>query len=200
MWQNIFDLCRSYPEIVVFLAIAIGYFIGKIKVFGFNIGSTAGVLLSALVLGQMNIEVSTLLKAVAFALFIFTIGYKVGPQFFGSLKKEGLHYLWLSLFVALVALATVICMGKIFGFDKGTTAGLFGGAMTQSAVIGTAEGAIRHLSISAAEKATLEGNIAIACAITYVFGVVGLVIFYKVVPRLMKINLKEVARKLEHEL
>lgn len=200
MINDIVAVCRNNPEIVVFMALAIGYFIGKIKIFGFNLGSTAGVLLSALALGQMNIPISSLLKTVAFALFIFTIGYKVGPQFFNALKKDGLKYLWLSLFVGFVALFLAIFLGKMFHFDKGTTAGLLGGALTQSAVIGTAEGAIRHLSVAASVKTTLESNIAVAYAITYIFGTAGLVVFYKLVPRIMKIDLKAEARKLEEEM
>jgi len=200
MVHDIVEICRSYPQIVVFLAIAIGYFVGKMKLHGFNIGSTAGVLIIALVLGQMNIKVPPLLKAVSFALFIFCMGYKVGPQFFGALKKEGLHYIWLSLFLALLGLVIAILLGKAFGFDKGTTAGLLAGAMTQSSVIGTAEGAIKHLSISAADQTTLESNVAVAYAITYVFGTAGLIFFFKMIPRLMKIDLRNEARKLEEEM
>ncbi|MCK4388277.1 MAG: aspartate-alanine antiporter [Dehalococcoidia bacterium] len=200
MVDDIVEICRSYPQIVVFLAIAIGYFVGKIKLRGFNIGSTAGVLIIALVLGQMNIEVPPLLKAVSFALFIFCMGYKVGPQFFGALKKEGLHYIWLSLFLALLGLVIAILLGKGFGFDKGTTAGLLAGAMTQSSVIGTAEGAIKHLSVSAADQTALESNVAVAYAITYVFGTAGLIFFFKMIPRLMKIDLRNEARKLEEEM
>ncbi len=200
MLHDIVTICRSYPQIAVFLAIAIGYFVGKIKFHGFNIGSTAGVLLAALLIGQMNIEVPALLKAVSFALFIFCMGYKVGPQFFGALKKEGLHYVWLSLFFALLGLVIAILLGKAFGFDKGTTAGLLAGAMTQSSVIGTAEGAIKHLSISAAHKTALESNVAVAYAITYLFGTAGLIFFFKMVPRLMRIDLRKEARKLEEEM
>ncbi len=81
MVDNIVGLFQNYPQLAVFLAIAIGYYVGKLKIFGFNLGSTAGVLIAALFIGQMNIPVPSLLKTVAFALFIFTIGYKVGPQF-----------------------------------------------------------------------------------------------------------------------
>ncbi|KPJ68586.1 hypothetical protein AMJ44_06165 [candidate division WOR-1 bacterium DG_54_3] len=197
MWDFFIDLCKSYPQILIFLAIAIGYYVGKIKFFGLNLGSTAGVLLMALLLGQMNIEMPPLLRAVGFALFIFTIGYKVGPQFFGALRKEGIHYVWLSLVVALTGLITAIALGKLFGFNAGTVAGLLGGAMTQSTVIGTADGAITVLPISAAEKATLQSDVAVAYAITYIFGVVGVVIFFKMVPGLLKLDLKEEARKLE---
>ena len=200
MWHDILELFRSYPQIVIFLAVAIGYTIGKIKIFGFNLGSTAGCLLAALVLGQMAIDVPPLVKTIAFALFIFTIGYKVGPQFFGSLKKDGLNYIWISLVVAFAGLATAIILGKIFGLGRGLTAGLLSGAMTQSSVIGTAEGAIAHLSSSSAEKATMVSNVAIAYAITYIFGTAGMVLFMKIVPKLMRIDLKAEARKLEMEL
>jgi len=200
MVDNIVGLFQNYPQLAVFLAIAIGYYVGKLKIFGFNLGSTAGVLIAALFIGQMNIPVPSLLKTVAFALFIFTIGYKVGPQFFGGMKKDGIKYFWLSLFVGLVGLGVTIALGKFFGFDKGTTAGLLGGSLTQSAVIGTAEGAIKHLSITAAQKTTLESNVAIAYAITYIFGTAGLVIFYKLIPKIMGINLKEEAKKLEREM
>jgi len=200
MVNDILGLCRNNPQIVIFLALAIGYSIGKIKIFGFNLGSTAGVLIAALFLGQMNIEIHPLLKTVAFALFIFTIGYKVGPQFFNGLKKDGLGYLWISLFVGFFGLIVAIILGKMLGFDKGSTAGLLGGALTQSAVIGTAEGTIKHLQITDALKATLESNVAIAYAITYIFGTAGLVVFYKIVPKLMKVNLKEEAKKIEQEM
>jgi putative transport protein len=197
MVHDVVELCRAYPQIVIFLAISIGYFVGKIKIHGFSFGATTGCLLTAIVIGQIGVEVPGILKTVGFALFIFAIGYKVGPQFFGGLKKEGLHYLWISLVVAFAGLATVVLLSKLFGFDQGTAAGLLGGAMTQSAVIGTAEGAIRHLAISAADKATLESNVAVAYAITYVFGTAGLIIFFKMLPGILKLDLKAGAKKLE---
>ncbi|MBU1026482.1 MAG: aspartate-alanine antiporter [Candidatus Margulisbacteria bacterium] len=196
MVEFIVRLFQDNPQLAVFLAIAIGYFVGKIKFFGFNLGSTAGVLLAALLIGQMDITVYPLLKAVGFALFIFTIGYKVGPQFFGALKKEGVHYIWLSLVVAATALATAVILAKLFGFDRGTAAGLLGGAMTQSSIIGTADGAIKNLAISGAEKAVLESNVAIAYAITYIFGVAGLIVFFKLIPKLLRIDLKKEAADL----
>ncbi len=194
------NIFQSYPQLAIFLALAIGYFVGKIKIFGFSLGSTAGVLLSAMLIGQMDIAVTPLLKTVAFALFIFAIGYKVGPQFFGALRKEGKYYIIISIVVALIALITAVLLAKLFGFDAGTTAGMLSGAMTQSTIIGTADGAIKQLSISAAEKAVLESNVAIAYAITYVFGVAGLIIFFKLVPKILRIDLKKEARELEAKL
>jgi putative transport protein len=197
---DIVSICRLHPQLLIFLSIAIGYAVGQIKVVGFSLGSTASVLLAALVLGQIGVEIDPLLKSIAFALFIFTIGYKVGPQFFGGLKKEGLSYIILALFVAIVGLVTAVLLGKLFGFNKGTVAGLLSGAMTQSSIIGTAEDAVRALPIDAAHQRLLNSDIAVAYAITYIFGVAGLILFYKIVPRLLKIDLKAESQKLEASL
>lgn len=200
LWHDVVSICKDHPQLLIFLSLAIGYFVGKLKLFGFSLGSTASVLLAALALGQLDVTITPLIKAVAFALFIFTIGYKVGPEFFGALKKEGLEYVALSIFVAVVGLITAVVLGKLFGFNQGTTAGLMSGAMTQSSIIGTAEDAIHSLSVSAAEQTILSTDVAIAYAITYLFGVAGLILFYKLVPRILGINLKQEAKQLEGQL
>src|SRR4030042_6926118 len=108
MWESIVSVCRNNPQILIFLAIAIGYAAGKLKFRGFSLGPTTCTLLAALVLGQLNVQVPALLKKVAFALFMFGIGYKVGPQFFRALRKEGLHYIYISLVTSFVALGVAI--------------------------------------------------------------------------------------------
>ena len=115
------------PEILVFLSLAAGYIIGKIKIKGFGIGTTASVLLAAMCLAQFGIEIPSILKSTSFALFAFCIGYQVGPQFFGALRKEGINYLIITIVVALTGLAAAILIGKAFHFDPGTTAGIFAG-------------------------------------------------------------------------
>jgi putative transport protein len=197
MMQIISGIIQECPEILIFLSLAIGYIIGKMKIMGFGIGTTASVLLVAMMLGQFGIEVPPILKSISFALFAFCIGYQVGPQFFSALRKEGIKYLWISIVIVLAGLVTAITVGKLLHFDKGTTAGLFAGAMTQSAVIGTADGAVDQLAISDAEKQTLYNNIAVSYAISYIFGVVGVIIFFKFLPGLLRINLKSEARNLE---
>ena len=200
MEREISSLIHESPEILVFLSLAAGYFIGKFKIKGFGIGTTASVLLAAMVLGQFSIDVPPILKSISFALFAFCIGYQVGPQFFGALRKEGMNYLWISLVVVLTGLATAVGLGKLLHFDAGTTAGLFAGAMTQSAVIGTANGAVDQLAITAEAKKILSNNIAVAYAITYLFGVVGVIIFFKLLPNLFRINLKAEAKDLERNM
>src|SRR4030066_99056 len=200
MWESIVNICRNKPQILIFLALAIGYAAGKLKFRGFSLGPTTCTLLAALVLGQMNVQVPALLKTVAFALFMFGIGYKVGPQFFGALKREGLHYIYISLVTAFVALGTAIILGKLLHFDQGTTAGFFAGSVTQSAAIGTAEGAIGQLPISDVQKSALDTNVAVGYAITYIFGTAGTILFLKMIPGFWKISLKEEARKLEAKM
>jgi len=193
-------IIKENPEVFVFLAMAGGYALGRVKIKGFGIGTTASVLLVAMALGQSGVAVPAVLKSIAFALFAFCIGYQVGPQFFGALKKEGVNYLLVSVVVAAAGLATAVALGKALHFDKGTTAGLFAGAMTQSAAIGTADGAVDQLAISVAEKQTLYDNIAVSYAITYLFGVVGVIVFFKLLPRLFGIRLREEARALEESM
>ncbi|MCK5632762.1 hypothetical protein KAH94_03370, partial [bacterium] len=100
-------------------------------------------------------------------------------------------------FFALTGLITAIILGKLFGFDKGTTAGLLSGSLTQSSIMGTAQESIKTLSISYAQKTTLISNVAIAHAVTYIFGFAGVILFYKLIPGLLRINLKKEAKQLE---
>lgn len=194
------DLFRSYPQVPVFLALAAGYWLGKIRFFGLNLGSTAGVLLVALVLGQIKVSVPEPLPSIGFALFMFAIGYRIGPSFSSALKKEGPRYIWLALSVSFTALATAIALARWFGLDAGTAAGLLSGAMTQSAILGTADGAIRGLMLPDAQRSTLLANVAIAYAITYIFGTAGRILYFRLAPRGLGLDLRSEAKKLEQEM
>ncbi len=201
MLHDMAVIMRTNPEIVIFLALAIGYFLGKrIKVFGVSLGTTASVLLAALVVGQVGIEVPAIIKNISFALFIFCIGYKVGPQFFGALKGDGYKYILVTLVVAFSAVASVFILVKLLGLGQGTAAGIFAGAMTTSAALGTSEGAISQLPLAVAAKQVLNANVAVAYAITYIFGTAGAIVIIKLIPRFLKVDLKVEARKLEKEM
>jgi putative transport protein len=200
MLHNIISICRAYPEILIFLAISIGYLVGKLKIAGVTIGATAGVLITALLLGQVDVTIPPILKNFAFALFIFCIGYRVGPDFFGAIKKDGIKYIFLSVTLCIVAVTLSVIIAKIFHFDPGTTAGLFGGALTQSAVLGVAIGAVQTLNVAPEIKTFYETNVVTAYAITYIFGTVGFIFFLKIALRVMKINFKREAQKLEETL
>lgn len=197
MLHDIAELFRNYPQIPVFFALAVGYLAGRrLKIFGFSLGTTVSVLLVALAIGQVGVEIPALLRNTFFALFIFTIGYKVGPQFLGALRGAGGKFIVLSLVVAFTALAATLVIGRLLHFDQGTAAGILAGAMTTSAAIGTAEGAIRQLALTAAEKGTLDANVAIGYAIAYIFGTAGTILLLKMVPKVLGVDLRQEATKL----
>ncbi|MBD9515791.1 aspartate-alanine antiporter [Pseudomonas sp. PDM22] len=192
---------RANPEIAVFLGIALGVLLGRVRIGEFHLGSVAGALLMGLLIGQIGLEVPHVLKSVFFALFIYAVGFKSGPEFFGSLNRGTVKLVVLSVVLCATALATILVMNRIFQFDAGFTAGLGAGALTDTAIMGTASSAIAQLAIDEAAKSQLNSHMAVAYAITYVFGTIGLVVFVgSIAPRLLRVDLKESARELERQL
>jgi len=192
---------QQNPELAIFLALALGFAVGRIKFAGFSLGTVVGTLLAGVVIGQLDIKVPGLVKSVFFDLFLFTTGYKVGPQFFRGLKRDALSQMALTLVLCLTCLAAAFVAAKLFAYDVGTAAGLLAGAFTESTVIGTAGDAINRLAISAEETAALLNNIPVAYAVTYLVGTTAVVWFLpKVGPKLMGVDLKEEARKMEAQV
>jgi len=194
---------RSNPELALFLAIGLGYWIGARKIAGFSLGGVTGSLVAALLIGQAHVEVPGLVKTVLFMLFLFGTGYSVGPQFFRSLKGDGLQALAFTLVHCVAALGIAYAMARLLGLDLGMSAGLLSGGLTQSAAIGTASEVIMTLplSLSETERQTLVNHIAVADALTYVFGVVGPIWFLSsFVPRFLRIDLKAEAIAFEAKL
>src|SRR3954451_18012153 len=146
-------------------------------------------------------QVPAVVKYVFFDLFLFTTGYKGGPQFFRALKKDALPQVAITLVLCVTCLLAAFTAAKLLGYDMGTAAGLLAGAFTESTVIGTAGDAISRLSISAADKTSLTNNIPVAYAVTYLVGTAFIVWFLpNVGPKLMGVNLKEEARKLQEKI
>src|SRR5436190_9459741 len=192
---------REHQELAVFLTLAIGFFIGRLKIGTFSLGTAVGTLLAGVAIGQLNIQVPAVVKYVFFDLFLFTTGYKVGPQFFRALKKDALPQLAITLVLCITCLLAAFTAAKLLGYDIGTAAGLLAGAFTKSTVIGTASDAIGRLAISAADKTNLTNNLPVAYAVTYLVGTAFIVWFLpNVGPKLMRVNLKEEARKLRAKI
>jgi putative transport protein len=192
---------REHQELTIFLTLAVGFFIGRLRFGSFNLGTVVGTLLAGVLIGQLGIKVDPVVKNVFFDLFLFTIGYKVGPQFFRGLKKDALPQLVVTVVLCVTCLVCAFTASKLLGYDMGTAAGLLAGAFTESTVIGTAADAINRLTLPAAEKTALVNNIPIAYAVTYLIGTAFIVWFYpNVGPRLMGINLKEESRKLQAQV
>ncbi|MBD8010146.1 aspartate-alanine antiporter [Acinetobacter pecorum] len=191
---------KHSPEILLFLSLAIGFWIGKFQFGKFQLGGVAGSLLAAVVLSLIGVPVDNGVKAILFALFIYAVGFESGPQFFKSLGPKSLKEILLAVFMAVCGLATVLIMAKIFQLDKGMAAGLAAGGMTQSAIIGTAGDAISRLDLPAAEIQRLQANVAIGYAVTYIFGSLGaIIICASIVPKFMGRGIRDDALKAQAE-
>src|SRR5512145_647276 len=129
---------RENPELAIFLTLALGFFIGRVRFGTFSLGNVVGTLLAGVLIGQLDIKVAPIVKTVFFDLFLFATGYKVGPQFFRGLKKNALPQVSLTLVLCVTSLLATVAAAKLFGYDCGTAAGLLAGAFTESTVIGTA--------------------------------------------------------------
>lgn len=194
-------LFQKSPEAALFLTLAIGYAIGKINFGRFQLGGVGGSLLAAVVISQVGVEIDNGVKSVMFALFIYAVGYNSGPQFFNSLNKSSLREIALAVILAVTALITVIVLAKMFHLDKGLAAGLAGGALTQSAIIGTAGDAIARLPLPADQIKQLQANVAIGYAVTYVFGSLGaIIVCVNILPRFMGMDIKTAAANIEAKL
>jgi len=192
---------REHQELAIFLTLAIGFLIGRIKIGTFSLGVVVGTLLAGVIIGQLDIKVPATVKYVFFDLFLFATGYKVGPQFFRGLKKDALPQVMLTLVLCVTCLLAAFFSAKLLGYDMGTAAGLLAGAFTESTVIGTAGDAIGRLDLPAAEMASLTNNIPVAYAVTYLVGT-GFIVWFlsNMGPKLMRVNLKDEARKLQEQI
>jgi putative transport protein len=192
---------RDNPELAIFLTLAMGFLIGRVKIGSFSLGIVVGTLLAGVLVGQLDIKVSPVVKAVFFDLFLFTTGYKVGPQFFRGLKRDALPQVALTVVLCMVCLLTAFGFAKLLGYDIGTAAGLLAGAFSESTVIGTAGQAIQRLASPEAEKIAWLNNIPVAYAVTYLVGTASLVWFIPTIgPKLMRINLREEGARMQAEI
>ena len=169
----IFNQLRERPELAIFLTIFLGFWLGKLRIGKFTLGTVTSVLLVGVVVGQLNIAVPGPVKSVFFLLFLFAVGYKVGPQFFRGLKKDGLPQVGFAVLMCIVSLVAPWILAKIMGYHIGEAVGLLAGSQTISAVIGVASDTINQLGISEAQKATYINAIPVSYAVTYIFGTAG---------------------------
>ncbi|WP_353506335.1 aspartate-alanine antiporter [Variovorax davisae] len=197
MFSQLADMLRAQPEIALFGVLALGYAFGQIRFGPIQLGGVCGTLIVALLVGQLGITLDDGVKNTFFMLFIFALGYAGGPQFFANLDAKGLRMGLLCLVEVVVVIGLVVGATRMFGFDQGTAAGLMAGAATESAVVGTATDAISKLALPPDEIRQLQANVVTAYSITYVFGLITIVVVTsQIFPLLLRINLREEADKL----
>ena len=176
MLDSFIDILRQYPALAVFLTLGTGFFIGKIRIGNFSLGSVTAVLLVGVLVGQLKIPVSGPLKMFFFLLFLFSIGYSVGPDFFKSLRGQGLRQAIFAVVMSSVCFGVTVSIAWLMGYTKGETIGLFSGSQTCSSLMGVGSEALGRLGLSP-DQLSREINIIPVCyAVTYIFGTLGTVI------------------------
>lgn len=187
---------KTYPPIAVFIALAFGYWFGKFNYRGLGLGAVTSTLIAAVAIGQFNIPISPMVGSFFFLLFLFAVGYGVGPQFVRGLAKDGLKQALFAVVVCLLCLGSVWLAARLAGYNAGTAAGLFAGSQTLSASMGLATDSINQLAITVEEKHRLLNEMPVAYAVTYLFGTVGSAIILALLgPKLLRVDLaKECAQ------
>ena len=190
-------LLTKEPLLALFATIALGYVAGKLKIGSFVLGGIAGTLLVGVLIGQFNVPIDSGIKAIFFSLFIYAVGFQGGPQFFHALNRRSLNQLLSSFVMCFTGLLCVLAAAWTFGLDRGMAAGLAAGGLTQSAILGTAGGAIGNLGLSADVIKTMQTNVAVGYAVCYIFGSLGPIIMVTwFFPMIMRWNIRDEAVKL----
>src|SRR5258706_6761525 len=164
---------RTYPELAIFLSLAIGFWIGPKKLWGFSLGNVTATVLAAVAIGQLGITVSGPVKAAFFIMFLFAIGYGVGPQFMRGLGKEGPRQIGFALLVLALCLSVPYLCARIAGLPLGYAVGLYAGSQTISASIGVATDQITRFGLPPDQAKSFTDQIPVGYAVTYIFGTIG---------------------------
>ncbi|MBS7544039.1 aspartate-alanine antiporter [Ancylobacter oerskovii] len=192
---------RDHPAIALFLTVALGYPLGTFKYRGISLGTVATTLLVGILVGQLHIQISHNVAIVFFLLFLFAIGYRVGPQFVRGIADDGVMQALFAVVVCAVTLATAYGVARLAGYSVGYGAGLFAGAATASSALGLSTTAIQGLGLSADETHAMIGALSTAFAMTYIFGTIGpILIISQIGPWLLHIDLVAACRAYEKRM
>ena len=170
----------------VFLIVALGFMLGRVKVKGLSLDVSA-VIFIALAFGHWGVTIPKELGNFGLVLFIFTIGIQAGPGFFHSFKSKGKTLILITLLIVASACLTGVGMKYLFGVDTPSIVGLIAGALTSTP------------GLAVAIDTTQSSSASIAYGIAYPFGVIGVILFVKLLPKLLRIDVEAEARKLEIE-
>src|SRR3954466_3037161 len=191
---------RQYPEIAIFLTLALGYFFGKFQFRGLGLGSVTATLLAGVLIGQIGITISAPLKATVFLLFLFAVGYGVGPQFVRGIAKDGVPQAVFAAVQCVFSLLVPVAIVKLAGYDLGYAAGFYSGSQTLSAAMGLSTDAINRLGLAAEDAKRMIDSMPLAYAVTYLFGTVGSAIVIALLgPALLRINLVTACKDYEEK-
>src|SRR3979490_3053151 len=191
---------RSYPEIAIFLSLALGYYFGSFTYKGLGLGAVTATLIAAVIIGQLEIKIGSPLKPTFSLMFLFGVGYGVGPQFVRGIAQDGLPQALFAVVVCFFCLGSAYLGAKLAGYDVGSATGLYAGSQTISASMGLATDAIGRLGLPPEESKKLLDAMPVAYAVTYIFGTIGSAIVLALLgPALLGIDLETACRRYEEK-
>jgi putative transport protein len=196
----LFSTLKQYPEIAIFLTLGIGYYFGKFTFKGIGLGAVTATLLAGVLIGQIGITIAQPLKATVFLMFLFAVGYAVGPQFVRGVARDGVPQALFSAVQCLLSLLIPVAIAKAAGYDLGYAAGLYSGSQTISAAMGLSTDAINRTGLAVDQAKALIDSMPVAYAVTYMFGTMGSAIVIAVLgPKLLGINLEAACKDYEQK-
>lgn len=197
MLDQITALFKAVPYLALFVSLFLGYLIGWVKVRSVSLGGICGTLVVAILIGQLGVTISDDAKNIAFATFIFALGFTAGPQFFANLNRQGLKLGVFTLIEVAAVLLLIVVWAEVLGLDPGTAAGLAAGSATESAMLGTATDAIGGLPVDPATVSTWQANVATAYSLSYLFGLITIVLFTsQFAEKIIRVDLRAEAERL----
>lgn len=157
---------------------AIGIFLQRLKIYGFSLGSAA-IVFVAMLFGHLGVEIPAIVMNIGIVFFLFSIGIQAGPSFFATLKNDGLSL----LFITFILIASAFLIGHFavyfFSVDKALVLGIINGALTSTPGLATA-------SDSLASPLVLIGY-----SLAYPFGVIGVILFVRLLPKILHVDLNQ---------
>jgi putative transport protein len=200
MWDWFVNTLRQYPEIAIFISLAFGYYFGSFTYKGLGLGAVTATLIAAVIIGQLDIQVTGPLKPFFFLMFLFAIGYAVGPQFIRGIASDGLPQALYAAVVCVFCLLGAYLVALLAGYDVGSAAGLYAGSQTISASMGLATDAINRLGLPEDQTTALLDAMPVAYAVTYIFGTIGSAVVIALIgPALLGIDLEAACKRYEEK-
>ncbi len=198
MQDAILAFISSHPVVNLFFILGAGVVIGRIRIGNLDLGAVTGVLCIGLIAGHFGVPIPTAALNIGFILFIYCVGVQAGPRFWGAFKQDGGRYLLLALVTACTAIVLVIGLAHFFNFEQGYAPGLMAGALTSTpTLIAAKDTLIQGIPISEGlTQQSVLANISAAYTITYVFGMIGLILLVGLMPKIFRIDIEEESQQL----
>ncbi len=195
-------ILKQNPILLIFVVLAIGLAIGKIRFGSLQLGNSIGVLFTALIMGNIGFSFNHEALTIGFMLFIYCVGIEAGPNFFGIFFRDGKHYLLLSLIVLVTAISLTYFTSHYLGLGYGLAAGVMAGALTATPVLVGAQDALNSGLATLPDNMDMDivmQNLSVGYALAYLVGLISMILFAKLLPKLQKENLRDSAERIAQE-